>query len=119
MTLQADPWWPVVALIAFQVVDGIACSIPTAFITRALDRVDCPAELRPILPKLKLASAAGLAVGLWVPIIGLVTSFALVAYFVIAFGFHLRARDTFISTMGAVAMLAGVSLVTACFVAAA
>jgi hypothetical protein len=45
------------------------------------------------LAALLLAAAAGLIVGLWWPIAGIAAAVGLVAYFVLAVGFHIRAND--------------------------
>ena len=45
------------------------------------------------MPPVKFAAAAGLVAGIWIPYLGTVTSLALVAYFVVAIGAHVRARD--------------------------
>ncbi len=113
--MEAEPWWPVAALALFQVADGIACAIPLDFLRSAFDRVRCSARVRQAIPAVKLASAAGLVAGLWWPPLGLVTGVALVAYFVVAIGFHVRARDTVVNSLAAVAMLAVVAAVTTCF----
>ena len=113
--MEAEPIWPVLVLVGFQVLDAVSCAIPTRFITAALDRVDCPQPIRRILPTVKLASAVGLVIGLWVPAIGLLTIAALVAYFVAAIVFHVRARDTLLSTSGAVVMLVAVVVVGTCY----
>lgn len=113
--MDADPVWPVVLLALFQVGDAVVCAIPTPFITAALDRVDCPAPLRRVLPMVKAASAVGLVVGLWITIVGLLTVVALVGYFAVAIAFHVRARDTLISSAGAPLMLVGVVMVGASF----
>jgi hypothetical protein len=46
-----------------------------------------------VLPVLKLAAASGLLIGIWFRPLAIVTSAALVLYFLLAFGAHLRARD--------------------------
>jgi hypothetical protein len=46
------------------------------------------------LAVLLLAAAAGLIVGLWWPLAGMAAAAGLVAYFAIAIGFHVRAKDT-------------------------
>jgi hypothetical protein len=46
------------------------------------------------LAALLLAAAAGLIVGLWWSIAGMAAAAGLVAYFVLAIGFHIRAKDT-------------------------
>ncbi|MEM7139811.1 MAG: DoxX family protein [Actinomycetota bacterium] len=94
-----------IILIVFQVGDAIACIGPIDFIKRSLDAVDCPESIRRILPFVKIDSAIGLTIGLWVPWVGVATIGALILYFVIAIGFHVRARDTVANTIGAVVML--------------
>ncbi|MEM9201988.1 MAG: DoxX family protein [Actinomycetota bacterium] len=94
-----------IALILFQIADGIACLGPIAPIQRALDTVHCPPSIRRLLPPIKFVSAITLTVGLWIPWIGVLTCGALFAYFVAAIGFHLSVRDTFANTIGAVIML--------------
>lgn len=56
-------------------------------------RVGVPEERLNLLAALLLAGAAGLVVGLFVTPVGVATAAALVAYFVLAIGAHLRARD--------------------------
>lgn len=46
------------------------------------------------LATLLLTAAVGLVVGIWWPIAGLAAAAGLVAYFVFAVGFHIRANDT-------------------------
>ena len=46
------------------------------------------------LAALLLAAAAGLIVGLWWPIASIAAAVGLVVYFVLAVGFHIRAKDT-------------------------
>jgi DoxX-like family len=46
------------------------------------------------LAALLLLAAAGLVVGVWWPIAGIAAAGGLVAYFVLAVGFHIRASDT-------------------------
>ncbi|HEY8451476.1 MAG: DoxX family protein [Micromonosporaceae bacterium] len=59
----------------------------------------------------EVAAAAGLIVGIWLPYLGLVTSVALVAYFVIAIAMHIRARDfgrnRFVNATGMLALCVG------------
>ncbi|MCV7083571.1 hypothetical protein H7H37_22975, partial [Mycolicibacterium insubricum] len=43
------------ALAAFQAADAVACAIPAPQITAALDAVNCPPEIRPVLPVVKAA----------------------------------------------------------------
>ncbi|MCW6003309.1 DoxX family protein [Micromonospora sp. CPCC 205371] len=56
-------------------------------------RVGVPEDRLNVLAVLLLAGAAGLAVGLWWAPAGIAAAAALVAYFVLAIGAHVRARD--------------------------
>ncbi len=102
-----------IILIVFQVADAIACIGPIAPIKVALDAVDCPPRIRRLLPFVKLDSAIGLTIGLWVPILGALTIVVLVVYFLVAIAFHVRARDTVINTVPAAVMLVFVVVVGA------
>jgi DoxX-like family len=57
-------------------------------------RVGVPEDKLNLLAALLLAGAAGLVVGLFATPVGVVTAAALVAYFALAIGAHLRARDS-------------------------
>lgn len=93
MTELPDPAWPVVLLAVISLVDGLMCLKPMAFIARCFEDVGWPRRWWWIMAPLKFAAAAGLVAGVWVPYLGVVTSVALVAYFVIAVAMHIRARD--------------------------
>ncbi|MEV0713227.1 DoxX family protein [Asanoa sp. NPDC050611] len=56
-------------------------------------RVGVPEEKLNLLAALLLAGAAGLVVGLFVTPVGIAAAAALVAYFALAIGAHLRAGD--------------------------
>jgi uncharacterized membrane protein YbjE (DUF340 family) len=56
-------------------------------------RVGVPEERLNLLAALLLAGAAGLIAGLWWPPVGVAAAAALVAYFLLAIGAHVRARD--------------------------
>lgn len=88
-----DPIWPVVVLAVVQLVDGVLCLRPVDFIARCLTRVRFPRRYWRVLSPVKLAAALGLVAGIWIPLLGLVTTIALVLYFVIAVIMHLAARD--------------------------
>ena len=90
-----------IALIVFQTLDAIACIGPIPYIRRSLDQIDCPEQIRKLLPFVKIDSAAGLTIGLWVPWVGAATIVALIAYFLVAIWFHVRARDTIRNSIGA------------------
>lgn len=100
-----------IALIVFQTLDAIACIGPIAYITRALDKIDCPESIRKVLPFVKIDSAIGLAIGLWFPWVGAATIGALIVYFCLAIWFHIRARDTIANTIGAVIVMGFVIIV--------
>jgi DoxX-like family len=91
--LLPDPRWPVVVLAIVSAADGIVCIKPAAFIAQCFRDVRWPRRWWWIMPPIKFAAAAGLIAGIWVPGLGLLTTLALVAYFVIAVGMHIRARD--------------------------
>lgn len=91
--MTPDPIWPVVVLAVIQLVDGLMCLRPVAFIARCLTTVRFPRRYWPVLPPLKFAAALGLVAGIWVPWLGLLTTIALVLYFAIAVTMHVAARD--------------------------
>lgn len=93
MTWLPDPSWPVVVLAVISAVDGALCLKPAAFIGQCLSDVGFPQRFWPVLPAVKFAAAAGLVVGLRVPVLGFLTCAALVLYFIVAIALHVRARD--------------------------
>lgn len=93
-------------LAAFQVADAVACAIPVPFIAEALDTVQCPQQIRPILPVVKVASAVGLLSVNRFPVLARITTAALTLYFVLAVGAHLRVRDSILNTVPAASFLA-------------
>lgn len=80
-------------LAAVQVGDAVACAARLAPIEKALDDVGLPAELRPIIPVVKAASAIGLVSVFRLPALARLTTVMLTLYFVVAVGAHVRARD--------------------------
>lgn len=90
---MVDPWWPVVVLAVIQVGDAVLCWKPVAFIRDCLLDVGFPRRFWRVLTPLKLAAAAGLVVGIWFRPLAILTSAALVCYFVVAIGMHVKARD--------------------------
>ncbi|MFC7406822.1 DoxX family protein [Georgenia alba] len=94
MDLSApDPVWPVVVLALISLVDGLMCLKPVEFIRKCFEDVHFPRRYWRLAAWLKFAAAAGLLLGIWVPYLAFVTSAALVAYFLVAMTFHVRARD--------------------------
>ena len=57
------------------------------------DDVHFPRKWWWVLTPIKFAAAAGLVAGIWIPYLGLVTCVALAAYFLVAIGMHVAARD--------------------------
>ncbi len=98
-----------VGLAAFQLGDAVAVAAKMPYLMRALDRVDCPPAVRTALPVVKAASAVGLVAGTRSPAVARLTSSALIAYFLVALGFHIRSKDSAANALPAVAML-GISV---------
>ncbi|WP_433157600.1 DoxX family protein [Kribbella sp. CA-247076] len=88
-----DPWWPLATLAFVQFGDAVLCYKPVAFVRNCLTNVRFPQRFWPVLTPLKLAAAAGLIIGIWVTWLAVLTAAALVGYFLVAIGAHLRARD--------------------------
>ncbi|MEV4544721.1 DoxX family protein [Micromonospora echinaurantiaca] len=93
MSALPDPVWPVILLAVISFGDGLLCLRPVAFIARCLEDVHWPRRYWWVLSPVKFAAAAGLIAGIWVPYLGLITSAALVLYFIVAIALHIRARD--------------------------
>ncbi|WP_051159208.1 DoxX family protein [Agromyces subbeticus] len=113
-----EPIWPVVVLALIQLVDGVISAIPLPFIAKCFDDVRFPRRWWWVLPPTKFAAAAGLIVGIWVPVLGAITCAALVAYFLVAIGMHIAARDfgrnLFVNATGMLVICVAVGLY--CFV---
>lgn len=88
-----DPWWPPAVLAAVQLGDAVMCVKPVPFIRRCLLDVGFPQRYWRVLPLLKAAAAAGLVIGIWVRPLAVLTSAALVAFFLVALTAHVRVRD--------------------------
>ncbi|PWU51829.1 hypothetical protein DLJ47_20375 [Micromonospora sp. S4605] len=93
MPALPDPIWPVILLAVISFGDALLCLRPAAFIAKCLEDVHWPRRYWWVLSPVKFAAAAGLVAGIWVPYIGLITSAALVLYFIVAIAMHIRARD--------------------------
>jgi hypothetical protein len=96
----------VLGLVAVQMADAVFNAVPNQWVRDDLDHLGFPQGLRLVFPVVKSASATGLLVGLRRPRLGRLTAAALVAYFVAAMGFHVRARDTLLRYLPAAGMLA-------------
>lgn len=92
-------------LAALQAADAVACAIPVPYIAQALDTLGVPAEVRPVLPAVKVASALGLAAASRFPRLGRLTTAALTLYFVLAVGAHVRVKDRVVNTVPAATLL--------------
>ena len=101
---MARPKRLALALAALQAGDAIACAIPLPILKADLDRLGCSDSLQRAIPKIKAASVVGLLLGLKWPRLGALTCGALVAYFVAALGFHVRAGDRGLRSAPAAAM---------------
>lgn len=88
-----DPVWPVVLLAAICFGDALLCLKPVAFIAKCFEDVGFPRRWWWVMPPIKFAAAAGLVAGIWIPYLAALTCAALVAYFLVAIGTHVRARD--------------------------
>jgi hypothetical protein len=83
----------VLGLVAVQFGDAAFNAVPTQWLKDDLDHLGVPEDVRFIFPVIKSASAVGLLAGMRWPRLGRLTAAALVAYFVVAMGFHARAKD--------------------------
>ncbi|SDS26658.1 DoxX-like family protein [Microlunatus soli] len=88
-----EPWWPLVVLAVISAVDAVLCWRPVPFIATCLTNMGFPRPYWRLLTPIKAAAALGLLIGIWVPALALLTAAALVGYFAIAIGIHVRARD--------------------------
>lgn len=75
-----------------------------------LDRLGFPERFRFVFPIVKASSVAGLLLGLRWRALGRLTAAAVVTYFLVALGFHVRAKDPIIKYVPAVGMLGWSSL---------
>ena len=91
---------------------GLAGLTASSFVLDNADRVRAPRSWVPFLGAIKLAGALGLLLGLLgIPIIGAAAAAGLVAFFVCAIGFHVRAGAlSSIAFPGFFLALAGASL---------
>lgn len=92
MVITPDPWWPTAVLSLVVLGDALLSVRPPRFIRVCLDGVGFPRDWWWTLVVIKLLAAAGLAVGILVPGVGLAANVGVVAYFLVAACAHLRAR---------------------------
>lgn len=101
------------ALAAFQAADGVACAIPVPYITKVLDQLGVPLNIRWILPVSKAASVIGLLSASRIPALARLTTAMLTVYFVLAVGAHIRVRDRIVNTIPAASFLITYAVLTA------
>lgn len=100
-------------LAAFHAVDAVFCAIQVPPIKKALDTVELPENVRPVLPVVKVAAAVGLASVNRFPALARLTTALLTLYFTLAVGAHIRVRDTVANALPAVTFLAVFAAMTA------
>ena len=100
-----------VALAGVQLADAAFNAVPTQWLRDDLDHLGVPENVRVVFPVVKSASAVGLLGGLKWPRLGRLTANALILYFLLALGFHARAKDRAAKFAPAAAML-GWAIVT-------
>lgn len=101
-----------VTLAAFQAGDAVACVIPLPLIAKALDDLEVPVGVRPVLPVVKAAAAVGLLSVFRFPALARLTTAMLTLYFVLAVGAHIRVRDRVVNAIPAATFLALFALMT-------
>ena len=62
-------------------------------LVETVERLNVPKQLIPLLPICKTLGATGLLIGLKSKPLGIVAGLALIAYFICAVGFHVKAKD--------------------------
>lgn len=100
-------------LAALQAGDAVACAIPVAPITKSLDSLGVPQNIRWVLPTAKAASAVGLLSASRAPALARLTTAMLTLYFVLAVAAHVRVRDRIVNTLPAASFLALYAVLTA------
>lgn len=90
---RTTPKRVVVGLIGVQLFDALFNLVPSRWMDADLDHLRVPHGLKYVFGSVKAASAAGLLIGLRRPAFGRLTARALVTYFVLAVGAHVRIKD--------------------------
>jgi len=101
-----------VSLAVFQAADAAACAIPLPLITKALDELGVPLNIRWILPAAKGALVIGLLSAGRIPGLARLTTAMPTVYFLLAVGAHIRIRDRLVNTIPAVSFLATYAVLT-------
>src|SRR5688500_971588 len=100
---------------AFQFADAAFSRRPLWFVQRCLEGVKFPRRYWWVFTPIKAAAGVGLLAGLWIPVIGAVTAGALVVYFILAVGSHLRVSDIGRNLASATGLLAASAFVLTTF----
>jgi hypothetical protein len=100
-------------LATYLAASAVGDAIPLPFVTEVLDAIDFPTQYRWIFAPIKAAAAAGLLSARWAPGLTRLTTVMLTVYFVLAVGFHLKARDLSVAAVGAAANAAIFAALTA------
>jgi DoxX-like family len=100
-------------LAAYLAASAVGDAIPMPFVTQVLDAIAFPPRYRWIFPPIKAAAAVGLFSARWSPGLARLTTAMLTVYFVLAVGFHVRARDLSLAALGAAANAAIFAALTA------
>jgi len=101
------------ALAAFQAFDAVACAVQVPPIKKSLDIVECPDNIRPVLPVVKAAAAVGLLSVTRFPGLARLTTAMLTLYFTLALGAHIRVRDKVVNALPAASFLVLFTAMTA------
>jgi len=83
------------------------------YITKVLDQLGVPLNIRWILPVTKAASAIGLLSASRIPALARLTTAMLTVYFVLAVSAHIRVRDRIVNIIPAASFLATYAVLTA------
>ena len=89
------------ALAAYMATSAVGDAIPLPFVTQVLDAIDFPPRYRWIFTPIKGSAAVGLLSARWSPGLARLTTAMLTIYFVLAVGFHAKARDLSVAAVGA------------------
>jgi hypothetical protein len=93
--------------------NAVADAIPLAPVKQTLDRIEFPEQHRWIFAPIKAAAAIGLFSVTRYPALARLTTAMLTLYFVLAVGFHVRARDLSSGTISAATLGAIFAVMTA------
>jgi hypothetical protein len=97
---------------AYMAVTVVTDAIPVAIATRTLDALNFPPRYRWVFPPIKAAAAIGLLSVTRRPALARLTTAMLTLYFVLAVGFHVKARDMSLPAVSAAGFLATFAAMT-------